>query len=272
MLNTEKIDLIGDDAGWEDVPFVPSNALTDFWRMMATEAPMPLGMVTAEGTPVVESHIIPYRVGLGFRVKRDDPDYESRVSGGRQSLEVALNTTKEHHAANRLNNCMSTAAQYVGGDGVPLASENHSTLVDGMLLSNLKHAPFGTHGVEDLVQVLAMAVGWLGEPKPDEGPYELLLHPVKMVEARRLVWSDNDQNMLARVFQKIISSPCFVNLELYAVRSANNHPFRYTQGEPLKFQKKQDGEWDRYRMVESYCFFEDGWRGVAVSDGTGVVK
>jgi hypothetical protein len=269
MNKDEIFESVSLEKGWETVDWEPvPDAAPELWRMMAQEQEPPVAYMCNDGGPVYEMAVVPIMSGLAFRVETADPDYDAKVSGGITALNQAMETAKEMRAANRFNCCTSTAASYIGPDGVPLASERHPM---GAVppQSNLIREKFGAKALEQLAINLMRIIDWRGAPNPYRGPFELLIHPAKCMEAEWILSEqshsapNNDLN--TNGITKIIANPHFTNTEMFALRSEGRHPFRYLPGLKRTLKKRVDGDSTVYRMIESYAFYEDGWHGFACS-------
>jgi len=266
---------VGGDKGWTSVPFTRKEFPYAFWRRIADPHEEDVALIVGDGERVPEADVFRYQpvpVRRGFRVERSDPSYWEKVARGCEELQNACNSTREWAAAALINNCQSSTAAYRGSDGVPLASDDHPT--DTLRVSNLRHIRFGPEGVEDLAVNLKCTVSHRGDADPQYPPYELFVHPAQLIRAEEICFegesndpnpNDANRGVGARI-KRIIASPYFTNMRGYGLRRLP-HRFRVREGLRLTFQKKPDGDWDRYRMIESYAFFVENWRGFAWSDG-----
>lgn len=279
--------------------------LTDWWNQMALkvmsdsqlflkflqEGDFVIPPVVPEGKRIPDDNpqfpfpfqVQPVKVALGFRCSRLawESDQYGKIKGSIRKLKLAFNKAREKFAADRFNNATSTSATYKNPDGLPLASAAH--LLQTGTASNIitGDPPFGPGALETMVEAQKMTVSHRGDPDPQVGPFDLLIHPNQEIFAERVVFSqgqsstaNRDDNMVGSRIRRIISNPYFTNTLAYATRTADSdsQPFCLLNQSGLRMTLEEDKGLDEmvYRFLESYIFFERGWRGLQYSDGSGV--
>lgn len=288
--------------GLEDIFAQYNEGLTSFWSDIAPssmnttqsyiqfmqEGDFGIAPIVGEGKPINDDDIFygnltkvtPIKRGLGFSISTEagETDQYGRLTNIVPKIKLAFNKTREAAAAARINNATSTAAAYINPDSVALASASHPT--DTSTTSNLMTTAFGPTSLETMVQNLILTVSHRGDPDPQMGPYDLMIHPSQNFLAERVLFSEgqqgganNDANRIGKRIRKLISSPYFTNTTFFALRNADakQQPFAVLERRSLRVKMKEDIDLDsiKYRLTEMYVFFERGWRGYHHSTGTG---
>jgi len=288
--------------GLEDIFAQYNEGMTSYWKEIAPgsmsttqayiqfmqEGDFSIAPVVGENSPINDDDIFygnltkvtPVKRGLGFSISTEahESDQYGKLTNIVPKIKLAFNKTREAASAARINNCTSTSAAYVNPDGVALASASHTT--DTGTTSNYMTTAFGPTSLETMVQNMIMTVSHRGDPDPQMGPYDLMIHPAQNFLAERVLFSDgqqgtanNDANRIGKRIKRLISSPYFTNTTFFALRNAEKRqqPFAVLERRALRVKTHEDIDLDivKYRLTEMYVFFERGWRGFHYSAGTG---
>lgn len=287
--------------GLEDIFAQYNEGMTSFWKDIAPlsmsttqayiqflqEGDFKMANIVGENSPIADDDIFyghtktvtPLKRGLGFSISTEaqESDQYGKLSNIIPKIKLAFNKTREQAAANRINNA-TTGGDYANPDGKALAATDHP--YDGGTASNLSHAAFGPTALETMVEDMIMTVSHRGDPDPQMGPYDLMIHPSQNFLAERVLFSEgqqgtanNDSNRIGKRIRKLISSPYFTNQTFFALRNSDKRqqPFAVLERRALRVKTEEDIDLDimKYRLTEMYAFFERGWRGFHYSDGAG---
>lgn len=272
---------------WKDIaPF--SMSTTQSYIQFMQEGDFMMAPIVGENSPIADDDIFygnlkqvtPVKRGLGFSMSTEaqESDQYGKLANIVPKIKLAFNKTREQAAADRINNATSTNAKYANPDGRPLADNAHTT--DTGTASNYLTTAFGPTALESMVQYMIMTVSHRGDPDPQMGPYDLMIHPSQNFLAERILFSEgqqgtanNDANRIGKRIRKVISSPYFTNSTFFALRNSDKRqqPLAVLERRALKVKTKEDIDLDiiKYRLTEMYVFFERGWRGFHYSAGTG---
>jgi hypothetical protein len=288
--------------GLEDIVAQYNEGMTSYWKDIAPvststnqayiqfmqEGDFGMAPVVGENNPISDDDIFygnlktiaPIKRGLGFSISTEaqETDQYGRLTNIVPKIKLAFNKTREQASADRINNCTSTGARYVNPDGVALASASHTA--DGAVQSNLMVTAFGPTALETMVQNLILTKSHRGDPDPQMGPYDLMIHPSQNFLAERVLFSNgqqgtanNDANRIGKRIGKLISSPYFTSTTFFALRNSDKRqqPFAVLERRALKVKTDEDINNDvvKYRLTEIYAFYERGWRGFYHSTGAG---
>lgn len=272
---------------WKDIaPF--SMSTTQSYIQFMQEGDFMMAPIVGENSPIADDdisygnlkQITPVKRGLGFSMSTEaqESDQYGKLANIVPKIKLAFNKTREQAAADRINNATSTNAKFANPDGRPLADNAHTT--DTGTASNYLTTAFGPTALESMVQYMIMTVSHRGDPDPQMGPYDLMIHPSQNFLAERILFSEgqqgtanNDANRIGKRIRKVISSPYFTNSTFFALRNSDKRqqPLAVLERRALKVKTKEDIDLDiiKYRLTEMYVFFERGWRGFHYSAGTG---
>lgn len=272
---------------WKDIAPI-STSTTQSYIQFLQEGDFMMAPVVGENSPISDDDIFygnlktvtPLKRGLGFSISTEaqETDQYGKLTNIIPKIKLAFNKTREQAAADRINNATSTAGTYVNPDGAALASTAHTA--DGANQSNLMTAAFGPTALETMVQNMILTESHRGDPDPQMGPYDLMIHPSQNFLAERVLFSagqqgtaNNDENRIGKRIRKLISSPYFTSSTFFALRNADKRqqPFAVLERRALKVRTEEDIDLDimKYRLTEMYAFYERGWRGYHHSTGAG---
>ena len=202
--------------------------------------------------------------GLGYRAtfEKLETDQYGIMNKVARKMAVAMEKTKESTAFNVFNNHTSTAAQYVGRDGVALVSASHP--YDGGTWSN--RGTGSSNGdvdlsittLEDALAKLQDTVDEQGIPDGRMGPFKLVVGTGLWALAQRLSKSlklpegpNNDPNVAGAVISEVVVSPWITDADQWNLVSSDmdEHGLMYLRHGSKRVQKKL------YEETEEYAFF-----------------
>ncbi len=226
--------------------------------------PVKRGMAYEESTEALESE-----QGYGILAKNVP------------QVALAMNKGIEYSAANKiLNNATSTAAAFVGMDGVALASTAHP--YDGGTWSNRGissvDVTLGTTNLEGAIEELGYQVTHKGDPFPFVGPFNLYVPRSLSGLAHRLVTAQglpqsnhNDPNWPGRQIAKVVVMPYATGSTTHwALRSADDdeHGITLLRKRALRMRMFDlPNDVTKITWSEIYAFFHQDARGYWYSAG-----
>lgn len=222
--------------------------------------------------------------GLGFRASFEklETDQYGIVQKVARKMAIAMEKTKESTAANVFNNHTSTAAAYVGADGVALVSTAHP--YDGGTWSNRGTGASNTDvdlsvvTLEDAIAKLADTVDEKGIPDPKVGPFKLVVPNEQWGLAQRLAKAlklpqsnDNDPNVAGAMISEVVVNPWLTDADAWWLVSSDQdeHGLMHLTHGSRRVQKKLYEETEEYAffVTEKWLFHHMDARGVWGSPG-----
>lgn len=216
----------------------------------------------------------PVKRALGFYVTEEamESDRYQVIRNG-MLMAQSFNKTLEQVVANMVNNATNTATQWLGPDGLPLASDSH-TLASGTYDNNTTDA-FGPITLETAVQTLAAQKSHRGDPMPDMGPFTLITGTGLMGIANRVTKAeglqgtpDNDPNWTKTMVTSYSANPYITSTTAWMLKSDKWKSFLIVK-RPISSKSQFDVDYDATKHVTTTIYlphFAD-WRGVQYSAG-----
>jgi len=217
----------------------------------------------------------PVKRALGFYVTEEsmESDRYMVIRNGKQ-MAYAFNKTLEQVVANYLfNNATSTAAAYVGQDGVALASDSHP-LASGVYDNNTTDV-FGPITIETAIQTLAAQKSHRGDPMPDMGPFTFVAGTSLMGIGNRVISSsglqgtpDHDINWAGKQIKAQSYNPYITSTTAWALKSDDWRSFLIVK-RPLSSKTQEDIDFDAVKYVSTTIYLPHyaDWRGFQFSAG-----
>lgn len=205
------------------------------------------------------------KYGLGWKTSYEalSTDQYGVTKRASAKMAQAIENGKESTAAGLFNNCTSTAAAYVGSDGVALISTAHpvnsTTWSNRGVTSSSTDADLSVVTLEQAIQNASYnPLSREGNPAEVMGRYKLCVHPSNLGLATRLVTTmqgrpqsnDNDINWAAGFVSQVIENPWFTDEDAW---------FLVAEGADCPLvQITHDGaltETKRYEETQEIAFF-----------------
>lgn len=213
-------------------------------------------------------------VALGFVMTKfaiRDNLYKQRFGPNTRALKFSLAQTKEVYGANVLNNARNAAAQFAGGDGVPLLSTSHPIDVGTVANTATVQADLNETSLQDAI----IAIRRFRDPaglRVMVKPQKLIIPPDLQFIATRLLSSnlrvgtaDNDVNALrelAAIPQGFAINDFLTNVRSWYVKTNCPDGLKHFSRDPLETDMYVDFGTDNLltKATERYSFGWSNWR------------
>lgn len=273
---------------YRHVGYQTINEKQQFHRMYQ-EGDFPLAAPVNEASPITPVNFWTgnnkdyywVKYGLGWRTSDEalSTDRYGVTDRAAAKMAQAMEDTKDSLSAGLFNNCTSTAAAYVGPDGVAMLSSAHP--VNGATWSNRGVTSSSTDADLSVVTLEQALQAAMYNPRSREnnpasvmGKFNLFVHPDNLGLAKRLVTTiqglpqtnDNDVNWAGGQIRACYANPWFTDADAWFLVAADqqDNPFRMivhggAMSEKERFAQTQ--EWAFYR-TEKFLFHYFDARGI----------
>lgn len=259
------------------------------FHRMEQEGDFPLAAPVNEASPITPVNFWTgyskdyywVKYGLGWRTSDEalSTDRYGVTDRAAQKMAQAMEDTKDSLSAGLFNNHTSTAAAYVGPDGVAMVSTGHP--YNGGTWSNRGVTSSNTDvdlGITTLEQMIQAAMynpkSREGNPASCMGKFNLFVHPDNLGLAKRLVTTiqgqpqtnDNDINWAGGQIKACYANPWFTDADAFwlVATDTQDNPFRkIVHGGAFSEKERfaQTQEWAFYR-TEKFLFHYFDARGI----------
>lgn len=227
-------------------------------------------------------------IALGFQITEEameDNLYETKAMFQAQQLGRSMSAAKETKAANVFNLGFSTSR--LGGDGVPLFSASHPSVI-GVNQSNLLTGDLSETGLQDAITrirrltddrgilINAKALSLHVAPENEFTAMQILQTEYTTVNATNSTTGVTNQNQINAIMKGkyfprgFFTNTRFVDSDAWFVKT--DVPLGTIMFNRVKLQTAMEGEFTtgnmRYKARERYAFGWGDWRGFVGSAGS----